>query len=31
MLRDLDLVVSPGESVGIAGPNGSGKTTLVRA
>lgn len=31
MLRDLDLSVNPGESVGIAGPNGSGKTTLVRA
>lgn len=31
MLRDLDLVVNPGESIGIAGPNGSGKTTLVRA
>lgn len=31
MLRDLDLAVDPGESVGIAGPNGSGKTTLVRA
>ncbi len=30
MLRGLDLVVHPGESVGIAGPNGSGKTTLVR-
>lgn len=31
VLRDLDLVVEPGEAVGIAGPNGSGKTTLVRA
>lgn len=31
MLRDLDLVVNPGESIGIAGPNGSGKTTLIRA
>jgi ABC-type multidrug transport system ATPase subunit len=30
ILRDLDLVVGPGEAVGIAGPNGSGKTTLVR-
>jgi heme exporter protein A len=31
VLREVDLVVSPGEAVGIAGPNGSGKTTLVRA
>ena len=30
VLRDLDLVVAPGEAVGIAGPNGSGKTTLIR-
>ena len=30
ILRDLDLVVGPGEAVGVAGPNGSGKTTLVR-
>lgn len=30
VLRDVDLVVAPGEAVGIAGPNGSGKTTLVR-
>ncbi|HEX6300041.1 MAG TPA: ABC transporter ATP-binding protein [Acidimicrobiia bacterium] len=30
VLRDLDLVVEPGEAVGIAGPNGSGKTTLIR-
>ena len=29
-MRDLDLVVEPGEAVGIAGPNGSGKTTLIR-
>lgn len=31
MLRSVDLVVEPGESIGVAGPNGSGKTTLVRA
>ena len=30
VLRDVELVVEPGEAVGIAGPNGSGKTTLVR-
>lgn len=30
VLRDLDLIVEPGEAVGVAGPNGSGKTTLVR-
>ena len=30
VLRDVDLVVEPGEAIGIAGPNGSGKTTLVR-
>lgn len=30
-MRDLDLVVEPGETVGISGPNGSGKTTLIRA
>ncbi len=28
VLRDLDLVVQPGERVGVIGPNGSGKTTL---
>ncbi len=27
-LRDIDLVVNPGERVGIIGPNGAGKTTL---
>lgn len=31
VLRAIDLVVEPGEAVGVAGPNGSGKTTLVRA
>jgi len=31
VLRDLDLVVDPGEVVGITGPNGSGKTTVIRA
>lgn len=31
VLRDIDLLIGPGEAVGIAGPNGSGKTTLVRA
>ena len=30
ILRDLDLVVGPGEAIGVTGPNGSGKTTLVR-
>lgn len=30
ILRDVDLVVSGGESVGLFGPNGSGKTTLLR-
>jgi heme ABC exporter ATP-binding subunit CcmA len=30
VLRDLDLEVNSGETVGIWGPNGSGKTTIVR-
>ena len=29
-LRDVDLSISPGESVGFVGRNGSGKTTLLR-
>ena len=28
-LRDLDLVIRAGESIGLIGPSGSGKTTLV--
>jgi branched-chain amino acid transport system ATP-binding protein len=31
VLHGLDLVVKPGEVVGVAGPNGAGKTTLLRA
>lgn len=30
ILRDVDLVVAPGESVGLFGANGAGKTTLLR-
>ncbi|MBV9322233.1 MAG: ATP-binding cassette domain-containing protein [Chloroflexi bacterium] len=29
-LRDIDLCVAPGESVGLIGHNGAGKTTLLR-
>lgn len=30
ILRDVDLTVGPGESVGLFGANGAGKTTLLR-
>lgn len=29
-LRDVDLVISPGERVGVVGSNGAGKSTLLR-
>ena len=29
LVRDLDLIVTPGTRVGLMGPNGSGKTTLL--
>ena len=29
LFRDLDLVVAPGDVVGLVGPNGAGKTTLL--
>jgi heme exporter protein A len=30
VLTGIDLILAPGDSLGVAGPNGSGKTTLVR-
>ncbi len=30
LVKDLDLMVSRGDKIGLLGPNGSGKTTLVR-
>jgi ATP-binding cassette subfamily F protein uup len=30
VFRGVDLIVQPGERIGIVGPNGAGKTTLVR-
>src|SRR4029450_10665661 len=29
-LRDVDLVIGSGETVGLIGPNGSGKSTLLK-
>jgi ATP-binding cassette subfamily F protein uup len=30
LVKDLDLMISRGDKIGLLGPNGSGKTTLVR-
>src|SRR4051812_21555658 len=30
VLRDLDLTVWRGETIGVIGPNGAGKTTMLR-
>ena len=30
IIRDLDLILTPGQRLGVLGPNGSGKTTLLR-
>lgn len=30
-LREVDVAITPGEVVALAGPNGSGKTTLIRS
>jgi ATP-binding cassette subfamily F protein uup len=30
IVKDLDLVLTPGQRLGLLGPNGSGKTTLLR-
>ncbi|MFZ1653101.1 MAG: ATP-binding cassette domain-containing protein, partial [Candidatus Nanopelagicales bacterium] len=30
LFAGLDLVVAPGDVIGLVGPNGAGKTTLLR-